>query len=247
MEKVQEHAKAGSAEYCAVYADILSQAITGELIGMQNFASMVELFGPVEEKMEAVEHAGNEMGHALAFKRAAEEMGVDIIVNVDAPYWQRIRSAFLKWAAKKDLSACMLIQEIMLESFAVSMYYEVGDKADGALAQAFHRIAAEEEGHLQHAVEFFQNEIKRDSDAFEKKVHEIHKDIMSVLAEMVSKVDPAGHCGLCKGECVKDSLSHVDLNIVEMRGKALNHYMKSLDRLGIRGEKSLEWVAKLPA
>ena len=246
MEPINKFHRPGGDQYCSVYADILSQAVTGEFIGMQNFASMVELFDDVEEKLEAVEHANNEMGHGLAFRKAAKDLGVDIIVDIDAPYWKRIRSAFLKWARLGDLSACMLIQEIMLESFAVSMYYEVGSKADNNLADVFNRIAAEEEGHLQHAVDFFQVEIKRDPISFEKKVHHIHNDVMTVLAEMVGKQDASGHCGLCKGECVKDSLHHVDLNIADMRGKALNHYLKSLDRLGLRGEKTLEWVAKLP-
>ena len=84
--------------YCAVFADILSQAVTGELVGMQNFASMVELYDDVEEKIEAVEHTENEKCHAVTFESLAEELGVSIIVNLEAPYWKQMREALVEVA-----------------------------------------------------------------------------------------------------------------------------------------------------
>ena len=59
-----------------VYADLLSQAITGELIGMANYAAMTELCRDPESQEEAVEHAFNERGHAAAFKRVARDLGL---------------------------------------------------------------------------------------------------------------------------------------------------------------------------
>ena len=92
---------------------------------------MVELYDDVEEKIEAVEHTENEKCHAVTFESVVEELGVSIIVNLEAPYWKQIRSAFLHWVKQKDLTACILIQEVMLESFAVSMYGAVSDVAKG--------------------------------------------------------------------------------------------------------------------
>jgi fatty aldehyde decarbonylase len=233
-------------EYKSVYADILSQAVTGELIGMSNFATLANIHTDIDEIMEAVEHAENERGHAVAFRDAAEKMGVGVVVDLNAPYWKRIRSAFLKWANKGDLEACILIQEVMLESFAVSMYTEVGNAAHDELRDIFLKISEEEKEHLDHAVEIFQREYKNNPGEFTNKVHEIHNDVMFILAEMVAKEDPSGHCGLCHGDCVKHSLHHANLNVVNLRGAALNYYLKSLDRIGLPGEKTLQWVAQLP-
>ena len=47
-----------------VISDVFSQAITGELIGMSNFASLADTIDDPHEKMEAVEHANSERGHA---------------------------------------------------------------------------------------------------------------------------------------------------------------------------------------
>ena len=235
-----------TAEYRSVFADILSQAVTGELIGMQNFASMVGMVDSVDEKIEAVEHAENEKCHALAFRQAAAELGVDVIVDVDAPYWKRIRMAFLDRVEQGDLTACVLIQEIMLESFAVSTYLTVADVAHAPLAKTFRAIATEEQEHLEHALDFLRGEYSRAPDEFELKVEQVHEDIMTVLAEMVAREDPRGHCGLCRNECAKKSLPLVHLEIGTLRGRALNFYLQALDRLGLPGEKTLKWVANLP-
>ncbi len=235
-----------TAEYRSVFADILSQAVTGELIGMQNFASMVGMVDSVDEKIEAVEHAENEKCHALAFRQAAAELGVEVIVDVDAPYWKRIRMAFLDRVEQGDLTACVLIQEIMLESFAVSTYLTVADVAHAPLAKTFRVIATEEQEHLEHALDFLRGEYSRAPDEFELKVEQVHEDIMTVLAEMVAREDSRGHCGLCRNECAKQSLQHVHLEIGTLRGRALNFYLQALDRLGLPGEKTLKWVANLP-
>ena len=43
-----------------VVSDIFSQAITGELVGMSNIASLAETIDDAHEKMEVVEHANSE-------------------------------------------------------------------------------------------------------------------------------------------------------------------------------------------
>jgi len=246
METLAEAVKHAPEEHPAVYADILSQAVTGELIGMQNYAAMVELCASVEDGVDAVEHSYNELGHSTAFRRAAERLGVDTVIDPRAPYWGRIREAFLGQVQARDYAGCLIIQEVMLESFAVSMYHAVADVTGGSLGDVFRAIGTEEESHLEHAIEELRDELTRDRDAFEDKVHQLHQEVMTVLAEMVSRRDPSGHCGLCHGDCVKHSLSQVGLSTPELRGKALAFYLEALDRIGVRGERSLQWVADLP-
>lgn len=229
-----------------VYGDILSQTVTGELIGMQNYASLVELCDDVEDQLDAVRHSHSEMSHAIAFRRAAEQLGIEIIVDPTAPYWARIREAYLRHVRAGDGSACLIIQEVMLESFAVSMYRAVADVTAGELGRIFRSIGTEEESHLEHAIDELRADLEKDRDAFEDKLQGLHEEVMTVLAEMVAAEDSIKHCGLCKGNCVKQSLYHVGLSAPELRGKALNFYLTTLDRIGVRGEKSLEWVANLP-
>lgn len=233
-------------EYRGVFADILSQSITGELIGMANYAAMVRLYPDKAGQCDAVAHAANELGHSEAFRRAAHDLGVEPIVNLEAPYWRRLRVTFLRHVDAGDAIACLLIQEVMLEAFAVSMYHAVADVAHASLAKVYRAIGDEEEGHVDHAIGELQAALADDREAFERKVEGLHDEVMTTLAEMLGAKDSVGHCALCRGDCVKSSLHHVGLDRATLRGLALNYYLRTLDRIGVRGERSLAWVARLP-
>ena len=229
-----------------VYADILSQAITGELVGALNFGALAGLHHDPDEVLASIEEANSERKHALAFRAAARALDIPVIEDLSAPYWKRIRDAFQRWAAAGDRVACIVIQEIMLESFAVAIYAQVGAILPGLIGSTFSRIAKEEEEHLRHSIEFLIAERARSPEEFDRKVEEIHDDVMTVLAEMVAREDRQGHCGLCHGSCVKTSLIEVNLDLCELRGRAINRYLTALDEIGVRGERSLQWLLRLP-
>jgi len=134
----------------------------------------------------------------------------------------------------------------MLESFAVASYARVGKAAPGSLGKTFAAIAAEEEGHIEHAMEILKAERAKDPERFDDKVHRLHLDVMTTLTEMVAKECRHGQCDLCHGSCVKPSLSEVGLTTVELRGASLQQYLKALDALGLPGEVTLQWVTQLP-
>jgi ribonucleotide reductase beta subunit family protein with ferritin-like domain len=229
-----------------IITDVLSQAITGELIGMANFASLTEAIDDVHEKMECVEHADCERGHAEGFIALAKKFGLEPIINMDGYYWKSVRECFLKYARKQDFIACLIIQEVMLECFAVSMYNDVGNALDNEIGEFFSIISAEEKEHIEHSIEILQAEMEKDPEEFTKKVETLHWDCMTILAEWTGKTDLKGHCGVCKGNCMKESLPIINLNVTAMRGNALNLYIKTLDRIGLPSQKTLEWIVNLP-
>jgi fatty aldehyde decarbonylase len=46
---------------------------------------------------------------------------------------------------------------------------------------------------------------------------------------------------------MKDSLHHVNISVGSLRGNALNLYVKTLDRIGLPGQKTLQWIINLPS
>ena len=230
-----------------VISDVFSQAITGELIGMSNFASLAETIDDPHEKMEAVEHANSERMHAEGFMAYAKKAKLKININMGSPYWGTVRKQFLSYAQKKDFISCLIIQEVMLESFAVSMYTDVGNALGGEAGELFLNIADEEKEHLQHSSDLLRAELKKDPTAFINKFEELHLNCMTILAEFTATTDLRGHCGVCNGDCMKGSLHHIALDIVNMRGNAMALYAGALDNIGIPGEKSIVWIARLPA
>jgi rubrerythrin len=229
-----------------IWQDILAQAMTGELLAAMNYASLAEICDHPAEVADALEHAEGERGHAASFATEGRKLKVDVTNNVDAKHWKRLRESFLRCIADRDFIACLIVQEIMLESFAVASYSRVGKIAPGSLGQTFARIAAEEEDHVDHAMSILRAERARDAALFDAKLYRLHLDVMTTLAQMLAKECKDGHCEVCHHTCVKPSLFDVSLSAAELRGASLQQYLKTLDMLGIPGEVTLAWVARLP-
>jgi fatty aldehyde decarbonylase len=229
-----------------IWQDVLAQAMTGELVAVLNYTALAGICDDPEELADALEHAAGEQGHAAAFAAEGRKLGLTVPNNVEAKYWKRLRSSFLRSIAARDFIACLIVQEVMLESFAVASYLRVGKVAPGSLGTTFTAIAAEEEGHIEHSISILRAERERDVAAFDRKMHGLHLDVMTTLAEMLARDDKDGHCELCHGACVKPMLPDVGLTVGELRGAALRQYLTTLDALGLPGEMTLEWVAQLP-
>jgi hypothetical protein len=218
-----------------IWQDILAQAMTGELLAAINYTSLSEMCEDPAEIADALEHAQGEQGHAAAFAAEGRKIGVDVINNVDAKHWKRLRDAFLRCITERDFIGCLIVQEIMLESFAVASYSRVGKVAPGSLGD-----------HVDHAMAILRAERARDAQRFDDKVYRLHLDVMTTLAQMLAKECKDGHCEVCHASCVKPSLFEVSLSAAELRGASLQQYLKTLDMLGIPGEVTLRWVAQLP-
>jgi fatty aldehyde decarbonylase len=230
----------------AIWQDVLAQAITGELLAAMNYSSLSEICEDPEEVADALEHAQGERGHAAEFAAEGRKLGLEVVPNLDAKHWKRLREAFLGCVTGRDFIACLIVQEIMLESFAVASYARVGKVAPGTLGKTFAAIAAEEEGHVDHAMAILRAERARDARSFDDKVYRLHLQVMTTLAEMLAKDCSHGHCEVCHGSCVKPSLPDVSLTAAQLRGASLQQYLKTLDELGLPGEVTLSWVAQLP-
>lgn len=229
-----------------IWQDVLAQAVTGEMLAAMNYTSLSEICDDPAEIADALEHAEGERGHAAAFAAEGRKLGVEVANNVNARHWKRLREAFLRCIAEVDFVGCLVVQEIMLESFAVASYARVAKEAPGSLGKTFARISAEEEEHVDHAMAILRAERALDPPHFDDKVHRLHLDVMTTLAKMLAKECKDGHCEVCHESCVKPSLFEVSLSAAELRGASLQQYLTTLDALGLPGEVTLAWVAQLP-
>ena len=229
-----------------IWQDVLAQAVTGELVAAMNYTCLAEICDDPAEVADALEHAAGEQRHAARFAAEGRKMGVDVTDNVDSRHWKRLREAFLHSIAERDFTGCLIVQEIMLESFAVASYARVGKVAPASLGRTFASIAAEEEEHVDHAMVILRAERAMDAQRFDDKVYRLHLEVMTTLAKMLAKECKDGHCEVCHGNCVKPSLPEISLTAAELRGASLQQYLKTLDKLGLPGEVTLTWVTQLP-
>ncbi len=229
-----------------IWGDVLAQAMTGELVAAMNYTRLSEICDDPEEVADALEHAAVERGHAAAFAAEGRKIGVEVANNVDAKHWKRLGDAFLRRIAERDFIGCLIVQEIMLESFAVASYARVGRVGPGSLGKTFAAIAAEEGEHVDHAMAILRTERALDAQRFDDKMYRLHLDVMTTLAEMLARECKDGHCEVCHRDCVKPSLPEVSLSAAELRGASLQQYLRTLDMLGLPGEVTLAWVTQLP-
>lgn len=235
-----------SASLTYIWQDILAQAVTGELMAALNYRALAGICDDPEEIEEALEHAVGEEGHAAAFAAEGRKLGIDVQSNLQAKYWKRIRDSYMICVGRRDVVGCLIIQELMLESFAVASYERVGRVGPGTLGRTFTAIAKEEEGHIGHALSLLQRERQLDTAVFDAKVHDLHNQVMTTLAEMLVSQDENCQCEVCHGACVKKVLTQVSLSTAQLRGATLNRYLKTLDLLGLPGDMTLQWVSQLP-
>ena len=229
-----------------IWQDVLAQAMTGELVAAMNYTALSKICDDPAEVADALEHAEGEKGHAAAFAAEGRKIGVNVPNNVDAKHWKRLREAFMGCIVECDFIGCLIVQEIMLESFAVASYARVGRVAPGSLGKTFAAIAAEEEEHIEHAMAILRAERVLDPQRFDAKVHRLHLEVMTTLAKMLAKECKDGHCEVCHNSCVKPALFNISLSAAELRGASLQQYLKTLDQLGLPGEVTLAWVSQLP-
>src|SRR4051794_359836 len=114
-----------------IWEDVLAQAMTGELVAAMNYTALSKICDDPDEVADALEHAEGERGHAAAFAAEGRKIGVEVANNIDAMHWKRLRESFMRSIAERDFIGCLIIQEIMLESFAVASYARVGRVAPG--------------------------------------------------------------------------------------------------------------------
>ncbi|HEV7425703.1 MAG TPA: long-chain fatty aldehyde decarbonylase [Thermoanaerobaculia bacterium] len=229
-----------------IWNDVLAQAVTGELVAAMNYAALAEICDDPKEAEEAREHSAIERSHAVAFASAGRNIGVDVVSNVDGKHWKRVREAFMRCVAERDAIGCLIVQEIMLESFALASYTRVAIVAPGNLGKVFGAIAADEQEHADHAMAILKAERDANPERFDDKLHRLHLEVMTTLAAMLTKECKDGHCEVCESSCVKPSLFEVNLSAAMLRGASLQQYLKTLDALGLPGEVTLAWIAQLP-
>src|ERR1043165_648011 len=229
-----------------IWQDVLAQAVTGELVAAMHYAALAEICDDPAEAGEALDHAAIERSHAAAFIAAGRQLGVDVVSNVDGKHWKRLRESFMACIAERDYIGCLIIQEIMLESFALASYTRVAAVAPGRLGKVFGAIAADEREHADHAISILKAERDADPQRFDDKLHRLHVEVMTTLAKMLAKECKDGHCEVCQSSCVKPSLFEVSLSAAQLRGASLQQYLQTLDALGLPGEVTLPWIAQLP-
>ncbi|MEQ1569017.1 MAG: long-chain fatty aldehyde decarbonylase [Myxococcota bacterium] len=231
--------------YARVHRIITSQAVTGEHVGIEHYAAMIGLTDDPAERLALVDDAWSERRHVAVMADAAERLGLALAVARDDPYWSRVRAAFRERVDARDLLGCRVIQDVVLESYAVALYEQLVPVVEPWLSERLARIAADERAHLATGVEALRAEAPERVDA---AVELANERVARVLAEWVRPTDCAPVCAVCGevgGGCAKDDLKAAGMDVAGLDAAFVEVYGRALRDAGLPPERVARWLARL--
>lgn len=234
-----------SDEYLKVLSFVISNAWKGETLAIENYSDMVGLLPDTESKIEAVKQGKDEAKHVLLLEKLAARLGFAIDPSMVEDEWKAVRDTYIEAVEKRDLAACLIIQDLMIESLAVGIYSTFASEDNGDLEtrKVAKLLWADEVEHLDIGLRRIAELSAADAEAVQDSLMWAHNRVMPKLFHMVH----AACDFLCtrKGlPCYADKafvqngelhlegergdLSYIDLN--RLKAAALEHYVSMLER-----------------
>ncbi len=105
-----------NSKYTELLSYVVSNAVAGEIMAVENYSDMVALFSDVDAKLEAVDQAREEGRHIRQLTSLGKRLDFEVKQRIIEPEWKAIRATFREAVANGDLPACLVIQDLMTES-----------------------------------------------------------------------------------------------------------------------------------
>lgn len=215
--------------YFDLLAYIVSNAISGEIMAVENYSEMVPLMQSTEGKIEACRQAFEESRHILMLGSLGKRHHYNVLREIVEPQWFNIRRHFSTAVANRDLGACLLIQDLMTETMAIVLYRTLQRQGDPETAELAGKILKDELDHLEIGLARIRAMLTTDPDGVNASLKWAHHRVMPELFSMVS-TSCHSLCDRLNIDCGALSLSHLKTDIDDIRIEALDAYVETLDR-----------------
>lgn len=228
----REELKSGQSKsdgYFNLMAYIVSNAISGEIMAIENYSEMVPLMGTTEDKIETVKQAHEESKHILMLASLGKRHDYVVMREIVEPQWFNIRRHFSTAVANKDLAACLIIQDLMTETMAIVLYRTLQRQGDPDTAILAASILNDELEHLEIGLARIRKLLAEDPEGVHEALKWAHHRVMPELFSMVST---SCHflCDRLNIDCGALSLGDLKTDIDQIRVEALEAYMETLDK-----------------
>jgi fatty aldehyde decarbonylase len=237
-------------DFKAVYGGIVSHIVTGESVGMEHYARLVSATRDLGERLEFLEEAWTEGRHLSSMLGLAERLSLAITWSGDDHYWGRVREFFGERLAASDLASCRLVQDVILESFAVALYDSILPRLEPTVAEAVRVMLADEREHLEHGVAAMRERVLEDPEGTASRVERANDAVARLLAGWIVEDDCAPECGVCRAlvrRCLKRDLQGMGVELARARAQFLSLYGGALREAGFAPAPVTRWLARLPA
>jgi fatty aldehyde decarbonylase len=229
-EELEQSSGHGSG-YFNLMAYITSNAISGEVMAVENYSEMVPLMPDTESKIATVKQAHEESKHIIMLASLGKRHDYKVMREIVEPQWFNIRRHFSTAVANQDLTSCLVIQDLMTETMAIVLYRTLQRQGDPDTAALAGKILEDELEHLDIGLSRIRALIASDPEGAHESLKWAHHRVMPELFGMVST---SCHflCDRLNIDCGALSLGDLKTDIDAIRVEALDTYIETLDKAG---------------
>jgi len=233
--------------YGGVYRDVIGHSVTGEAIGIEHYSRMIPLTKSIDERLDLLEDAYREKQHLLGMREVAEQLGLTANTDLDGYYWKQVRAAFQERAEAGDILGCYVMQDIVLEAFAVVMYEAVIPGSTPFAAGVLRGIAGEERTHLAHGIRALKSAYAEDPEGMRERVAFANDRVARVLSEWTRPEQCGISCGVCATTCAKHDLPLIEVDLASVQARFIDDYGRALREIGLPAADVFRWLSQLAA
>lgn len=240
--RAEKHGK--DQRYFDLMAYIVSNTISGEIMAVENYSEMVPLMGSTDEKIETVKQANEESKHIKMLASLGKRLDYRVKTEIVEPQWKNIRNHFSAAVKKKDLAACLIIQDLMTETMAIVLYKTLARDTDPDTTQVASLILADEIEHLGIGARRLKAMLEDDPEKVHDALIWAHHKVMPELFGMIST---SCHflCDELKVNCGGIGLDSISTDIEMLRVDALDAYMETLELVGFDTKVTTPLIASM--
>lgn len=240
--RAERHGK--DQRYFDLMAYIVSNTISGEIMAVENYSEMVPLMPTTGDKIETVKQAHEEGKHIKMLASLGKRLGYPVKTEIVEPQWLKVRTHFSDAVKKKNLAACLIIQDLMTETLAVVLYKTLAKASDPDTTQVASLILKDEIEHLHIGAARIKAMLAANPDDVHDSLVWAHHRVMP---EMFSMISTSCHslCGLLQVDCGGIGLDSISTDIEELRVEALDAYMETLELVGFDPKVTMPLLASM--
>lgn len=232
--------------YYDLMAYIISNAVAGEIMAVDNYSEMTPLWTGTEEKIETAKQAFEETKHIRMLASLGRRLDFRVEQRIVEPQWRNIRNHFSTAVKNQDLAACLIIQDLMTETMAVVLYKVLQRDTDPDTRDLAKAILDDELVHLGIGTHRLREMLDKDSEEVHDSLVWAHHRIMPELFSMIS-TSCHSLCDELDVNCGSLGLDSIRTDIEAIRVEALDTYMETLDRVGFDVKITTPLIASMSA
>ena len=217
--------------YYDLMAYIISNAVAGEIMAVENYSELVTIVQTTNEKIDTVKQATEESKHIRMLSSLGRRLGYEVKETIVEPQWLQIRKHFSAAVSKKDLAACYIIQDIMTETMAIVLYRLLQRDTDPVTRDLAKTILDDELEHLGIGIARLKRLIEEDREAVHDSLVWAHHRVMPELFSIIS-TSCVSLCDELSVDCGSLGLDSIKTDIDAIRTEALDAYIESIDAVG---------------